>query len=1123
MISNGEVLMFMNLRRAFNSFIVSALVRMVFICLLFVLTSCGDDACYYDVKWLAGEDGKGHRNVTKNASIDPKEENPGPVAMISSRNGDEGIANIAVSGFVSMCANTTADMSVNPISVCKGDVVLIKHLCPPRVTQDNFKDNLSECNIPALLDNRQTTPTTAVCKERGVCDSNGIGYRFVRKDGEANEVLEAYGNCGELQGYPELDCDDNRNETVIFYTGDKSVKTVPVNTGRGCTTTTKKISANNPRGVELEKDILRGDIVTLTIDGPREGVPNFLDSSPQYRYQNGNNATINRWADSSSYSRSIIRNCPRQLHFNASADDISACPLFRDGADVMNDISNKRSFWNQSGKGLVLYPGVPSRGGVVCESSLSPCNDRSAVFFNSDSTEGANNDFGVLQKLPGEHLKDQVVVRTIIPEKGLAKLCSKICAPNQAAALGGYTVKVNKMKCAAVNGNPSPCCGDLRGALEYKLGAETKEWKPLSITPKSAGNISAADGDLFQVVNKGEKAEPLYLRVNSAHRQNTSGIYSVKVSYKEYVDGTVSRIIEDVKDLVKYMFFGDPNKPGDKGLLAKFFSNLAGNAQYLQYIRILLLLYIIIYGLAFLLGYVQISQKDLIIRTLKLGLVLTLINKEGYSFLYDNFFRLFIDGPDTLICKSNFVGNCTPGKATFGFIDSPFAILFFNGPTWLKLIALAITSPLGTILILLLLVGIFYFIVGVMTAVVSYLMCILAISVLILISPIFIPFILFDKTKTLFRKWLDLLVRYSLEPVLLVIGLQVLVSLFYAIFRELLNFTVCWKCVWPIDLDAISSVARFITNSLKTTSTVFCIPFFGPYGMYGTGGMLFRGLGILLPSVILLVILSYLIKDYHSFISQMMDQFTGMQGVSGGKDGAVSLFRDKLRINAIENWANKQLRKGVRVASGIHFKTKEDRKEENEAARRKALGWMSTNIGANKNPFIVDPNAKALRSTLSALPKETIDKLQTAGAEGDKAAFELGGTMFKNLSNDKYAYEEFVNGMRALSAMDKKDIEKMVARNSNLKGLEEMHKVLNSQAVQSSFDDLTVKDRGPMMNTFKENYYNKKDSEIQTAAMRRVGGAMFANKELAKSLLDDTRNGELSGKIFELGRRAKIG
>jgi hypothetical protein len=62
-----------------------------------------------------------------------------------------------------------------------------------------------------------------------------------------------------------------------------------------------------------------------------------------------------------------------------------------------------------------------------------------------------------------------------------------------------------------------------------------------------------------------------------------------------------------------------------------------------------------------------------------------------------------------------------------------------------------------------------------------------------------------------------------------------------------------------------------------------------------------------------------------------------------------------------------------------------------------------------------------------------------------------------------------------------------------------------------------------MMNTFKENYYNKKDKEIQTAAMRRVGGAMFANKELAKSLLDSTTNGELSGKILELGRRAKIG
>jgi type IV secretory pathway VirB6-like protein len=1096
------------------------------ICLLFVLTSCGDDACYFDLK--LDKDAKGSRNVTKSVSIDPKEDDPAPVAMISSKSGDEGTATIAVSGFVSMCAdrNTGVDVNSNMISMCKGDTVIIKHLCPQTVTQDNFKDKFSQCTIPALLDN--IGAPAPLCKERGLCDSNGIGYRFVRKEGEEKEVLEAYGDCKELQGDQTLDCDTSGNETVIFHNDTKSVKAVPVRTGRPCPT--KRISANYSGWTELEQDILPGDIVSMKIDKPDDGIPNFLALNANYNYPNTYNTAINRWVqDRSRYAKAFrLGDCPQQLKFDVSGSELSElkrqypkCSVLFN-TDIISDDSNKLSLWNQSGKGLVLSIGREYQRNYFekawdCQLPSMPSD---AIAFNSDSNKTVHDNFGLLEKVTREDIKNQVVVRTFIPTKKFPKICSKILdiRPNDPYGqyknnLGGYVVNVSKTSCVAVNGNPSPCCNDFRGALEYKLG--TADWKPFSTTAKFVSSGDDTGSDSFQVVNNGEKAEPLYLRVRSAQRANASGAYLVKVSYKEYADGGVSRIIEDIKDVLKYMFFGDPKKPGDKGLLAKFFSNIAGNGQYLQYIRILLLLYIILYGLAFLLGHVQISQKDLIIRTLKIGVVLTLIDKQGYSFLYDNFFRLFIDGPDALICKSSFVSDCTPGKATFGFIDVPFALLFFNAPTWLKLLALSVTSPLGTVLVGLLIVGLFYFIVGVMTGVVSYLMCIMAIGVLILISPVFIPFMLFEKTNNLFRKWLDLLVRYALEPVLLIIGLQVLVSIFYAIFRELLNFTVCWKCVWPLDLSAISSVGRFI-KAMGITTTVFCIPFFGPFGLYGGGGVTFGSLGILLPSVILLVILSYLIKDYHSFISTMMDQFTGVMrptAFSGG--GEVSFFRNKFKINAVENWVGKQMRKGVRATTGIHFKTPEERRKEqaekDEAAKRKGLSWMHR----NKIPFSIDRDARKLKNTLNALSKDTVDTLRNGGADGDKAAFELGNTMFKNLSADKHAYEGFVNGMKSLRAMDAEDIARLVKAKPNLKGLEELHKVLNSQAVNNSFNELTIKTVGEP---------TTRDVEIKAAAMRRIGGSMFMNKELADSLLNDKTNGELSEKIFELGRssRSKI-
>ena len=109
--------------------------------------------------------------------------------------------------------------------------------------------------------------------------------------------------------------------------------------------------------------------------------------------------------------------------------------------------------------------------------------------------------------------------------------------------------------------------------------------------------------------------------------------------------------------------------------------------------------------------------------------------------------------------------------------------------------------------------------------------------------------------------------------------------------------------------------------------------------------------------------------------------------------------------------------------------------------------------------------------------------------------------MFNNLSSDKDAYKGFVSGMDSLRRMKRDEVDKLVKANPKLSGLKEMHAILNSHVARDSFDDLSSKHAG-----------------AKSAAMARVGKAMFTNEGLSDALLNEDTSKELSRKIFELGR-----
>ncbi len=319
----------------------------------------------------------------------------------------------------------------------------------------------------------------------------------------------------------------------------------------------------------------------------------------------------------------------------------------------------------------------------------------------------------------------------------------------------------------------------------------------------------------------------------------------------------------------------------------QIFSNMTHNINYIAYTRLLLTLYVLLYGLFFLLGVVQISQMDLVMRVIKIGVIVAITSPDSWNFFNNNLFDLFVNGGSDIISIFTSAaitqGSGVTQSNAFGFVDNIFAVIFFDYRTWLRILSLILTTPLGFVYVLLMLWGIVNYFVAVMEAVIVYIMSLLTVQILLVLSPIFIPFILFGVTRHLFNNWLQFLFAFALKPVLLLIGLSILSSMLFILVLELFSFPVCFGCaipifIWPIDevLKAIESVVGNLGNFF------FCIPWVKPWGFsqVADGSTLGQTLGWEISSILLFVLITTFMKKMPAFVDDMTERLSGTRNIS---------------------------------------------------------------------------------------------------------------------------------------------------------------------------------------------------------------------------------------------------
>lgn len=215
------------------------------------------------------------------------------------------------------------------------------------------------------------------------------------------------------------------------------------------------------------------------------------------------------------------------------------------------------------------------------------------------------------------------------------------------------------------------------------------------------------------------------------------------------------------------------------------YENIIKTPGYRVTVSALLTLYVMFTGFSFLIGNVNFTHTELIVRVLKVSIVSILLSStDSWQFFNDYLFVYFVDGVQEILRIIKEASNTGPGS-------SSLIALMIAPQTMAKLFSLLFVDALGFIYIFFYLIALYFIFMLIFKATIIYLTALITIGMIITMAPIFICFILFGITRSLFENWLRQLISYAIQPIILFTGLAFISMIIRTEIYSTLGFAVC--------------------------------------------------------------------------------------------------------------------------------------------------------------------------------------------------------------------------------------------------------------------------------------------------------------------------------------------
>jgi len=320
--------------------------------------------------------------------------------------------------------------------------------------------------------------------------------------------------------------------------------------------------------------------------------------------------------------------------------------------------------------------------------------------------------------------------------------------------------------------------------LSFHVGEPTSGYKMYEVdknnqTREIGGRVYDYGTD---TIKKQYSDSKLYFKILDKFYDDNNGQYRVVV--KSGITQVSPDPVTYVTNLVKTFLFGVDN---DYGLIRNIYLGVINQPGYRLAVSALLTLYIMFTALSYLAGNLQVTHTELLTRVGKIAIVSALLSTEySWSFFNDYLFVYFVGGVEQILQMIIEAGATGPG--------SPSILAMMIAPQTLsKLFSLLFVDWMGFIYIILFIIALYFIIMIFFEAAVIYLTALIAIGMIIVMGPVFICFMLFGITRSLFENWLKQLISYAIQPIILFTGLIFISMILRQEIYGSLGFRVCQK------------------------------------------------------------------------------------------------------------------------------------------------------------------------------------------------------------------------------------------------------------------------------------------------------------------------------------------
>ena len=337
--------------------------------------------------------------------------------------------------------------------------------------------------------------------------------------------------------------------------------------------------------------------------------------------------------------------------------------------------------------------------------------------------------------------------------------------------------------------------------------------------------------------------ESVKLIIHDAYYTDNSGGYYV-IFDRGVIKSGDKGVFEYVVSLFEdYLLgnFDEDTQERDGGLIKEFYNKIVADSAFINIVQLLITFYIIIFGVAIIMGVAQVSGNDAVARIVKLGLIMLFISPGSWHIYnqyivglfkngMDSVIKLFSDIADGIYDESSLIHVAKANREVaysnstrFSFIDYLISKLFSESVAR-KIGGLFFGYSLGFFYVILIGFAIIAFFLVMMLAAFTYIENLIRMSILLAVGPMLFPFWLFSRTSGIFTKWAGNLASSSVSILLLFLTLYNMLIVLDVKFTELFAFKVCLKNVM---LGYFIPIRVFVADSGLSGFAVNLVEIFG--------------------------------------------------------------------------------------------------------------------------------------------------------------------------------------------------------------------------------------------------------------------------------------------------------